>query len=517
MTKSEQKAKILQFIEQGNEIKSKEYHNSSGALSIPYISGPLFESWMNEIKIFNERYLKDHPLYKEINSTVFHHKGQLSSHKNMMGHLSALANDQEYWNVNDFDPIVSGVQKNTTNDDAKMAPVIFVSHRSEDAEVAEMLLDYFVSMGIPKSYIFCSSLPGNDVKQAISREIKEKMKNSSVNIVILSNNYYKSAYCLNEAGIVWLQDPQTPAIIVALPEINHTNMQGFLNSEYKLRRLDNLNDISAVFDTIQDTINVESCSLTIATEAGQKLYNKYKNYLNNRKIENSTVSEEEKQIITPLEEIKKLLCVPENWVEEDEKFYHSLYPKYTIVIEDESDESGMWYEGDRMFYHHLQTDTRAYYGVLRIFCNSTQLFSCQITHLDGHRMTAPCPESKFIPYRNYRENILLKYYTVDSLQYLLLKFLEFHIGSSNGQEAQWATRKLLDVVLLFDSIADVEEFSKYINSHLGMFDATVDKQRETYISNETDTAKKVLAKEIRDSLALKELQPKWEQFRIENI
>ena len=34
--------------------------------------------------------------------------------------------------------------------------------------------------------------------------------------------------------------------------------------------------------------------------------------------------------------------------------------------------------------------------------------------------------------------------------------------------------------------------------------------------NETDTAAKALAQEIRNSQALKEMQPEWEQFRLEN-
>ena len=94
MTKTDQLKRILEFVTRGEEIGKKEY-NTSGL--IPTISGPLFETWMNEIKIFNDRHLKDHPLHKAIDSTIFHHKGQLSSHKNMMGHLIALSHDTEYF------------------------------------------------------------------------------------------------------------------------------------------------------------------------------------------------------------------------------------------------------------------------------------------------------------------------------------------------------------------------------------------------------------------------------------
>lgn len=148
---------------------------------------------------------------------------------------------------------------------------------------------------------------------------------------------------------------------------------------------------------------------------------------------------------------------------------------------------------------------------------TNRIITCQITELDGHRMTAPCPETKYIPYRNYSDpNICLRYYVTSDFLYLLLRFLEHHIGNANGNEAQYATRRLLDVVLLFDSNEDAEDFATYIHRHLGTFDSKVLEQREPYIANETDIAAKALAQEIRNSQALKEMQPEWELFRLEN-
>ena len=122
-----------------------------------------------------------------------------------------------------------------------------------------------------------------------------------------------------------------------------------------------------------------------------------------------------------------------------------------------------------------------------------------------------------IPSRHYSDpNICLRYYVTSDLLYLLLRFLEHHIGNNNGNEAQYATRRLLDVVLLFDSNEDAEDFATYIHRHLGTFDSKVLEQREPYIANETDMAAKALAQEIRNSQALKEMQPEWELFRLEN-
>lgn len=217
---------------------------------------------------------------------------------------------------------------------------------------------------------------------------------------------------------------------------------------------------------------------------------------------------------TPLEQVKILLQTPEDWIEEDSRYYHKLFPQYTIVIEDEEDDDGLSKEGNKMFYHHVQTDTSAYYGVIKIYHYSTQLFSCQSTDLDGHRMTAPCPESEFIHYRNYGDpKIHLKYYVVGSLRYLLLRFLEFNIGNANGREAQIATRKLLEVVLLFDDEGDVDDFSTYVHRHLGSFDELSAQQTAWHIEDETPRAAEVISKEICNSRVLKTMKEQWKTFR----
>lgn len=524
MTKAEQKQKISEFITRGEDIDKREKTEFAG---VSQVKGNQFDAWMSEISVFNERYLKAHPLYSAIHSAFFHRNTSRKSYQNMMGHLQALVNDSDYWEEpqekKNTNPLT--LQSNEKGTQNSMTPIIFISHRSIDAEVADMLKDYLVTTGIPNDYIFCSSLPGNDVNNVISREVKEKIANSSVNIAILSNSYYESAYCINEAGIIWLQDPEVPAVVIGLPEITHNNMHGFLNSDYKLRRLNNLNDISAIHDAVHKAVNIPAATLSVATEAGQKLSNRYKEFISQRESKSKTVakksadaeSEDDQRPQPPLEQIKKLLSNPNDWVEEDSRYYHSLYPQYTIVLEEDREENGLWSEGNRMFYHHLQTDTAAYYGTIKIFSNGTQLFSCQSTDLDGHRMTAPCPEMAFIPYRNYSDpNICLRYYVTSELRYLLLRFLEHHIGDANGREAQIATRRLLEVVLLFDCKDDVENFVTYVSRHLGSFDSKVASQREPYIENETDTAKKVFAQEIRNAQALKEMQPEWIKFKTEN-
>lgn len=165
---------------------------------------------------------------------------------------------------------------------------IFISHRSTDKVVAEMIMNFLICIGVPRASIFCSSLPGNDVRQKISAEIKEALQNSIINIVILSQDYYQSAYCLNEAGILWYRD-DVKLIPIALPEITSDNMLGFLNNEYKLRRLDSNTDISGIYDTIKDVISLPQIQIEIVTFEIDKLIKRYNNFLETRKSKNAAI------------------------------------------------------------------------------------------------------------------------------------------------------------------------------------------------------------------------------------
>lgn len=126
---------------------------------------------------------------------------------------------------------------------------IFISHRSVDKKFAEIIEIFLTSCGVPADKIFCSSLPGNDIEEEISREIKINLQQSAINIVLLSKDYYESAYCQNEAGVIWFLDAHK--IVIALPEINENCMLGFLNSEYKIRRLDKADDMFSITDIIK--------------------------------------------------------------------------------------------------------------------------------------------------------------------------------------------------------------------------------------------------------------------------
>lgn len=87
--------RIQKFLKRGEEIGVKE---TNDAMGISSVSGPLFNTWIDEIKVFCERYLKKHPLYDSISSTCFHKKN-IHAYPDMMGHLNALLADEELDNT----------------------------------------------------------------------------------------------------------------------------------------------------------------------------------------------------------------------------------------------------------------------------------------------------------------------------------------------------------------------------------------------------------------------------------
>ena len=174
---------------------------------------------------------------------------------------------------------------NKSTGDSRMKSTIFISHRSMDKAIADMLVDFFSATGFSRSAIFCSSLPGNDINERISAEVKNALQNSVLNIAILSQDYYQSAYCLNEAGILWFLD-EVPVIPIALPEITSNNMYGFLNNEYKLRRLDCDTDISYIYDSVSEVMQPQHIKATVLMYEMQKLKERYANYLAARETSN---------------------------------------------------------------------------------------------------------------------------------------------------------------------------------------------------------------------------------------
>lgn len=89
--------KLHKFVQWGKQIREKEFHPVKDGFPDSFVAGNQFNQWMSEINIFNERYLKNHPLYHSIYTTFFHKDTDTNAYDNMMGYLKALEGDLEFW------------------------------------------------------------------------------------------------------------------------------------------------------------------------------------------------------------------------------------------------------------------------------------------------------------------------------------------------------------------------------------------------------------------------------------
>lgn len=187
---------------------------------------------------------------------------------------------------------------------------IFISHRLTDAHVSDLIKNFLVMTGFPNNKVFCSSLRGNGVAEKIGKEVKEHLQKAAIIILLLSRDYYESAYCLNEAGVAWYLDG-VRVIPFGFPEVTHENMRGFVNAEFKLRRLDDDGDIAYLYDEANRLYKMEKVSKETFIQEVQKLKNQYQQHIKERKV---ATEESIEDLHAVIEELKARL---EEYEEDD--------------------------------------------------------------------------------------------------------------------------------------------------------------------------------------------------------
>lgn len=120
---------------------------------------------------------------------------------------------------------------------------IFISHSTEDMREAKILTDFLMKIGIDGEKIMCSSLSFSQIpiNKNIYDYLKEILKEENFVILLLSDNYYKSATCLNEMGAAWIRE--MPTIPILLSKFKIENMKGVVDQSKIVIPLDDRESI----------------------------------------------------------------------------------------------------------------------------------------------------------------------------------------------------------------------------------------------------------------------------------
>lgn len=125
----------------------------------------------------------------------------------------------------------------------KKRNLLFISHAEKDSKIVSDFVDLLYDIGLKTEDMFCSSRSDLDI--AIGEDIYDYLRKTldSDNVItafMLSENYYKSAACLNEMGAVWLK--QSNYYTFLLPEFEYKDIKGAINPNIKGIKLDITNN-----------------------------------------------------------------------------------------------------------------------------------------------------------------------------------------------------------------------------------------------------------------------------------
>ncbi|WP_234122563.1 toll/interleukin-1 receptor domain-containing protein [Clostridium hydrogenum] len=244
------KKKILEelsnLINDGIVVKSINFKTPPPGIIMPdYIAGDEFDIWMNKVKLFASRYLKEYPLYNEIIECYNTRNNQwgTNAYDSMMNFMRTIFNDENYWKEEEK------VLDEKTN--AKSEKVIFISHSSLDIHYVKPFVQLLEDIGLSgKGKIFCSSLSGYWIPKNnnIYDYLKKLFDKNLYMILFLSDNYYESPACMNEMGATWVKVDKPTHILT--PEFNFSEIKGSVDTSQIMFKLNNRERINELKDEL---------------------------------------------------------------------------------------------------------------------------------------------------------------------------------------------------------------------------------------------------------------------------
>lgn len=112
---------------------------------------------------------------------------------------------------------------------------IFISHSSNNKDIAEQLCAFISRLGVDENNIFCSSIIGQGVGngEKLNDAICNAIHNSKLLIYLISCDFINSPYCIEELGVGWYltQLQKASCFYLILPDIALSELNGFVNSK----------------------------------------------------------------------------------------------------------------------------------------------------------------------------------------------------------------------------------------------------------------------------------------------
>ena len=136
--------------------------------------------WMNDVQIFYEKYLKDHPLGKRINTLLFHRS--IDAYSELVSCLGSVSRDSAFLTKMNGESLMEASPDNQTN-----MYDVFLSHANKDkADLVEQLYESLNKLGINIFYDRTSLEWGDKWKD----RILDGAQKAEFAIIVISENFF---------------------------------------------------------------------------------------------------------------------------------------------------------------------------------------------------------------------------------------------------------------------------------------------------------------------------------------
>ena len=315
------KQQFLELVDQIDAIESK-FHSSSSSYGfglssvIKIFDVPEFQIWIQAIQFelqeiidrTSDKFAADTLESAKTNYNGWNDKRNFNELKSKL--LAMKTHVDKYYSV-EGDYVKEKVDKPSK---------IFISHASADKEYVSKLVELLDDMGLNQTQVFCSSLPGYDIP--VGSDIFDYLHNQfyEYNLHVFfvhSENYYKSAVCLNEMGAAWVLRSKYTSFL--LPGFGFEKMTGVVNSNSIAIKLDN--DEVEVKDKLNQLYEAIASEFGLIKKANIIWEQKRDRFIREVK-EIAVQNEDEQQEQEDIELLENGLLVKKSEVEAGKKIYY---------------------------------------------------------------------------------------------------------------------------------------------------------------------------------------------------
>lgn len=204
----------------------------------------------------------------------------------------------------------------------------------------------------------------------------------------------------------------------------------------------------------------------------------------------------------PLDYILSRLKYPLEWKQQGDTYYNIYRPEYKLKITDDDDHK------KPEFYAYAMTNESTFYEIVQIISGNTILDQYQLVVLDSGRYKTPTPEWGFIGHDKYGLNnrIIYKYFIIGSERYKLYRFFL----DGENEEAIYANKELMQVILLFETEEEHDQFEAYIEDNQEQVVELAEKiDRYSCVKATNDRETKECIYRLHIGIVLNDLLHKW--------